>query len=99
MGAPVARRGPLRVWGLVSLQAVVAASVQAQGDRRQAWLERLPERFAAADRDGDGRLTREEARAGMPGVYKRFDTLDRAKRGWLTLDELRQAASRAGARP
>jgi Ca2+-binding EF-hand superfamily protein len=99
MGAPVARHGPLRVWGLVSFLAVLAASVQAQGDRRQAWLERLPERFAAADRDGDGRLTREEARAGMPGVYKRFDTLDRAKRGWLTLDELRQAASRAGARP
>lgn len=75
--------------------ALVAASVQAQGDRRQAWLERLPERFAAADRDGDGRLTREEAWSGMPGVYKRFDALDRAKQGWLTLDDLRQAAGQA----
>jgi Ca2+-binding EF-hand superfamily protein len=92
------RRDPLPAWGLVSLLALVSASVQAQGDRRQAWLERLPERFAAADRDGDGRLTRDEARSRMPGVYQRFDALDRANRGWLTLDDLRQAAGRAGDR-
>ena len=90
------RRDALWVWVLVSLLALASAAVQAQGDRRKAWLDRLPERFAAADRDGDGRLTREEARSGMPGVYKRFDVLDRADRGWLTLGDLRQAAGQAG---
>lgn len=91
-------RDVLRVRAALWLLALTAAAVQAQGDRRQAWLERLPQRFAAADRDGDGRLTREEARSGMPGVYKRFDALDRARRGWLTLDDLRAAAGQLGER-
>lgn len=95
---PGGRHGAWRVWGLASLLALASVAAQAQGDRRKAWLERLPERFAAADRDGDGRLTRDEARSGMPGVYKRFDALDRANRGWLTLDDLRQAAGQAGDR-
>ena len=89
---------PVRVWGLVTALALASAAVQAQGDRRKAWLERLPERFAAADRDGDGRLTRDEARSGMPGVYQRFSALDRENRGWLTLDDLREAARQAGNR-
>lgn len=50
------------------------------GDRKK-WFS---ERFKAADADHDGKLTREEARAGMPEVYKRFDKLDARKRGYLT---------------
>ena len=92
---PDRRRGGACEWGLVSWLALASATVQADGDRRNEWLERLPERFAAADRDGDGRLTRDEARAGMPGVYRRFDALDRDRRGWLTIDDLRQAAGQA----
>lgn len=42
------------------------------------------ERFKQADTDHDGKLTREEARAGMPEVYKRFDQIDTRKRGYVT---------------
>lgn len=48
---------------------------------RKKWFS---ERFKAADTNHDGKLTREEAQAGMPEVYKRFDKLDTRKRGYLT---------------
>ncbi|SDC64917.1 hypothetical protein SAMN05216345_103144 [Cupriavidus sp. YR651] len=48
---------------------------------RKKWFT---ERFKEADADHDGKLTREEARAGMPEVYKRFDQLDTRKRGYVT---------------
>jgi hypothetical protein len=44
----------------------------------------IAERFKAADVDHDGKLTREEAKAGMPEVYKRFDKIDARKRGYVT---------------
>jgi len=42
------------------------------------------ERFKAADTNHDGKLTREEAKAGMPEVYKHFDQMDTKKRGYVT---------------
>ncbi|MGE8453415.1 MAG: hypothetical protein ACN6OP_22970, partial [Pseudomonadales bacterium] len=36
----------------------------------------IAERFKAADVNHDGKLSREEAKAGMPEVYKRFDQID-----------------------
>ncbi|MGO4580963.1 EF-hand domain-containing protein [Cupriavidus sp. 2TAF22] len=48
---------------------------------RKKWFS---ERFREADVDHDGKLTREEARTGMPEVYKRFDQLDTRKRGYVT---------------
>ena len=53
-------------------------------DRRAAALEQFNERFSAADADGDGRLTREEAAAKMPGVAAHFDQLDADHKGYLT---------------
>jgi len=58
------------------------AAMQAE---RKAEMER---RFAAADKDGNGRISREEAKASMPRVAERFDALDTDKDGQLTRDEL-----------
>ncbi|MGT2493691.1 hypothetical protein ACU4GD_32310 [Cupriavidus basilensis] len=44
----------------------------------------IAERFKAADGDHDGKLSREEAKAGMPEVYKRFDQIDVRKQGYVT---------------
>ena len=44
----------------------------------------IAERFKAADVNHDGKLSREEAKAGMPEVYKRFDQIDARKRGYIT---------------
>lgn len=50
-------------------------------------------RFRAADKDGDGKLTREEAKAGMPRVARGFDKLDADKKGYLTLEQVQAAAA------
>jgi len=50
------------------------------GDRKK-WFS---DRFKQADTNHDGKLTRDEAQAGMPEVYKRFDKIDARKRGYVT---------------
>jgi Ca2+-binding EF-hand superfamily protein len=58
--------------------------------------ETVAKQFAKADKDGDGKLTLDEAKAGMPRVAKRFDTLDKDKKGYVTLDELKAAMAAGG---
>lgn len=54
----------------------------------------LRARFDQADRNQNGRLTREEAKAGMPKVHAIFDRLDRNRKGYLTFSEVLKAVSR-----
>lgn len=54
----------------------------------------LERRFAAADKDHDGRLTLQEAKAGMPGVAKNFNLIDTDHKGYVTLDEIKAAAAK-----
>lgn len=51
---------------------------------------KFAERFKAADANHDGKLTREEAQAGMPDVYEHFDQIDRKKRGYVTRRQIGQ---------
>ncbi|RDK05129.1 EF-hand domain-containing protein [Cupriavidus lacunae] len=44
----------------------------------------ITERFKAADSNHDGKLTRNEAQAGMPQVYANFDKIDVKKQGYVT---------------
>lgn len=69
--------------GLV-LAFTFAIPAQAAGDMQSA----LARRFAAADRDHDGRLTRAEAEAGMPRVAQYFDSIDAAHAGYITLEQI-----------
>jgi hypothetical protein len=48
----------------------------------------LARRFAAANVTNDGRLTREQAEAGMPPVAQSFDAIDRDGKGYVTLPEV-----------
>lgn len=43
--------------------------------------------FAFADRDHDGRLTRDEARFHLPMTYDNFDRIDTAQRGWISYEQ------------
>jgi len=45
-------------------------------------------KFKQADTDGDGKLTRQEAEAGMPEVAKNFDKIDTKKRGYVTQKQI-----------
>jgi len=57
---------------------------------------RLYQQWKNADADGDGRLSRSEARS-LPRLASRFETLDVDRDGWLSPEEVR--ASRSRSRP
>lgn len=52
--------------------------------------------FAAADKDGDGKLTLDEAKAGMPRVASSFDKIDKEAKGYITVDQLKMAVGASG---
>ncbi len=76
---------------IFSLLAITAAQVCAQESFRDRQID---ERFAAADKNHDGKLTLEEAKAGMPRVAANFDKIDTQNRGYLTVDQIKAAADR-----
>jgi hypothetical protein len=45
-------------------------------------------RFKAADKNGDGKLTLEEAQASMPRVAMAWEKIDVDKKGYITLEQL-----------
>ena len=46
------------------------------------------DRFKAADKNGDGKVTREEAQASMPRVAMAWEKIDVDNKGYITLDQL-----------
>lgn len=48
----------------------------------------IVERFKAADKNGDGKITREEAEASMPRVAMAWEKIDVDNKGYITLDQL-----------
>ena len=65
-----------------------APAKPARPDRAEM-AAKFAERFKAADKDGDGALTRAEAEAGMPRLAKHFDQIDSAKTGRITQEQVR----------
>jgi Ca2+-binding EF-hand superfamily protein len=77
--------------GLAYTQSVPAAAPSASM-KHPGYLEKIEERFRAADKNGDGALTREEANAaGLDRIAKHFEQIDANKDGKVTIDELRDA--------
>lgn len=59
-------------------------------EHRNRFLSRFDEQFTAADKDGDGALTRAEAEAGRMGrIVEHFDRIDANRDGKVTREELR----------
>jgi len=65
------------------------AAAQATGEKRQALAKQIQQRFTAADKNGDGQLSRDEASTGMPRVFERFAEIDIDGNGFVTLDDLK----------
>lgn len=61
--------------------------------QEQARLE-LQERVKKADTDGNGLLTREEAKLGLPHLYEHFEFVDANGDGSISLAELEQLRDR-----
>ena len=43
--------------------------------------------FAKADKNGDGQVTKAEAKGHLPITYTSFEQIDVDKRGWITFDQ------------
>jgi len=72
---------------LIATLALTTQPAQAQSGKA---AQKLEDRFAAADKDHDGKLTKAEAEAGMPRLAKHFDEVDTQKAGSVTLDQVKQ---------
>jgi hypothetical protein len=76
------------------------ATAPATNERMARALSQLQTRFAQANTTHDGKLTREQAQAGMPMVAQHFDAIDTQHAGFVTLAQIedfmreRAAASR-----
>jgi hypothetical protein len=56
----------------------------------------MHQHFASADADHDGRITREQARAYMPFVFRNFDAIDTQHTGSVTMAQIEAYAARQG---
>ncbi|MDD3884841.1 MAG: hypothetical protein PHW66_07915 [Gallionella sp.] len=72
--------------------AGLAASATAHADdsRRN---QQIDSKFKAADKNNDGKLTLEEAKAGMPRVARGFSKIDAQNKGYVTADEIKAMAN------
>lgn len=78
--------------GLLASAAAYTQTMHANtGDApRPKYLSKFDRQFRAADKDGDGALTREEAEnAGLRHIVEGFDRIDADKNGKVTRDEIR----------
>ena len=70
--------------GLAAASFLVLADAGGPGGHRGAFAERLK----AADTNGDGMISRDEAKA-LPMIARHFDQIDANHDGQITMDELR----------
>ena len=71
----------------VSLNAASVAQTMTSSQANE--IKQAEERFALADKNADGKLTLEEAKAGMPRIASSFSKIDVDKKGYVTLDQIK----------
>lgn len=73
-----------------SLMAVAAVAVaQTPTASQQKQIKEAEERFAASDKNADGKLSLEEAQAGMPRIASNFKKIDTNNDGFVTIEEIK----------
>ena len=74
----------------VSLMAAAAVAVaQTPTANQQKQIKEAEERFSAADKNADGKLTLAEAQAGMPRIASNFKKIDANNDGFVTIEEIK----------
>ncbi len=72
---------------LAALGLACSAIVAFAGDNQGAGRARMMERLKAADTDGNGMISKQEARA-LPHIDRNFDAIDANHDGQVTMEEL-----------
>ena len=74
---------------IIFCAAVMSTPVSAHAQSQMSARDKeIIERFKAADKNQDGKLTLAEAQAGMPRVAEHFSYIDSQGRGYVTLDQI-----------
>ena len=76
---------------LILLTCILMVSVAQADDSAKS--KQIEDKFKLADKNADGQLTLEEAKAGMPRVAKGFDKIDVDKKGYVTVDQIKAMAN------
>lgn len=84
---PLHARTTLAAIALSALLISLSACAQ-DGSRQQQMAEKAKERFAAADLNHDGFLSRDEAQKGMPRLADHFDEIDTDHDGQVSTAEI-----------
>jgi Ca2+-binding EF-hand superfamily protein len=75
--------------------AIVGSPFSAHAQSQMSARDKeIVERFKAADKNQDGKLTLAEAQEGMPRVADHFSYIDSQGRGYVTLDQILALADR-----
>jgi hypothetical protein len=80
----------LAILSALSVSLLVLPDAQADETKD----EQIDEHFAAADTNHDGQLTLSEAKQGMPRLAANFDKIDTAKKGYVTVEQIKSLADR-----
>jgi len=75
------------VASVVAFAAVAVAQTPTASQQKQ--IKDAEERFAASDKNADGKLTLEEAQAGMPRIASNFKKIDSNSDGFVTMEEIK----------
>lgn len=83
-------RIPVRAAALLIVAAMLLplAACAQDGGRAQRFAAKAQERFAAADTNHDGLISRDEAQQGLPRIAQHFDDVDTDHDGQLSREEL-----------
>jgi hypothetical protein len=74
-----------------------AAPEAGNPQRMERMAQQLQTRFANANTTRDGKLTKQQADAGMPMVARHFDEIDTQKAGYVTLPQIAAFMQERGA--
>ena len=77
---------------IVAVAALAFASAvhaQTPTASQQNQIQEAQEKFTAADKNADGKLTLEEAKAGMPRIAANFKKIDSNNDGFVTMEEIK----------
>lgn len=77
------------IFAVTVLAFTATASAQTPTASQEKQIKDAEERFAAADKNADGKLTLEEAKAGMPRIASNFKKIDTNKDGFVTIEEIK----------
>jgi Ca2+-binding EF-hand superfamily protein len=74
---------------VAALAFVSTANAQTPTASQQNQIQEAQEKFIAADKNADGKLSLEEAKAGMPRIASNFKKIDTNNDGFVTMEEIK----------